>query len=1714
MDNHPTMCDPQRIELFLQQKLSEAEQTEFQSHLDICDDCCRHLEASAAAEDVWTGVRESLRDQPLSLDGLRSGDSDATGEDALSSQSTVLKLLAPTDDDRMLGRWGTYEVVGVVGTSGMGVVLKAFDAALNRYVAIKILAPHLGSSGAARKRFSREAQAAAAVVHDNVIEIHGVAEAAGLPYLVMPYVRGPSLQRRIDDQGPMALVEILRVGMQAAAGLAAAHAQGLVHRDVKPANILLADGIERVKLTDFGLARAADDASLTNTGVIAGTPQYMSPEQARGEAVDQRSDLFSLGSVLYEMCTGRAPFRAETSYGVLRRITDDEPRPIREINPEIPEWLCGIVAKLMAKRPEERFQSASDVAALLEQCLAHVQQPATVPLPNVLISFREMHRLREADGTSKNISRSEMSTLASTARSKHLIKGTLAMLALIGISIFAVGALSPPPDISGNWQGDEWGQVELTQTAPGEYTGTYTDTVAKEKGHGKLELKWSRIERRYNGTWREGEEDRFGDLSIHLVDHEVHGALTTSDKSKINPATPRLAEFAWTRIEVGEGNKSPGTDLASVPGTVPAVPAPVVPAPLIAPSLGKGRFFLKVYRVADLARPLPPIVTVTGKPDADWTATNEQVAIARNLNLSSLTKLITETVAPKTWDGDGGEGTIVPFGNNLSLEISQTQSVHDEIVDLLEQIRRQQQKVQVTLATAVIRSDDHGNSSTTLLPAVTLSNGQTALYAELSDKGLSSPIEIQPIVPADDLRKVKLTVGPHYELTVGPRDRHTLTADVKSGAPLWLELSSGSTIAMPAQVASPETEKNIGRRRVLLRVTPLVIADLFKSNGDEAKKVSAAVLESVPGSVGAAKVSGAVSESGTQEGTTSRVPVPSPTSRSLQQSRPAKQTLYPVTYNVGDLDGTSLTATDVPGRLSDPASGKVFHRALFDSKWLITALIVKQIAPETWEQNGGQGTIASTEGIQSIVVIQTHEVHEKIVDFLEELRRMHDVQVRLDAWFVKLDADATRRWGLTGDSITVSRRRGRELLDGLDKSDVSTERKVTVSDNEAVLFLEPPWGDGQKLHEVQARVARGRDKVRLTVKRVKSMDRAIGGEVTAVRSVPFVSEALVLGVAREEREEQMPVSVRGGDCLVVNLGHLAQQPRAAPAKPTDRNLVLVVAPTLVIQIEEEDKVGADSASQINAAHAHAGTGKVAGAVSESVPGNNSSSEGVARFDGVIPAPPFRTNPPLVSSLSRSPFERRLPSGITVELLGVSDNPSKDTSWLRPDGSPLAEPPANPLEKHDEPMFSSPLCRFFVARVENHSQEPCEVTWDVAGGAALRGPRPPSLQIAPGKTAMLRFSAYVPEESTFATVRVGTSSGPWQDLAVLKLDAAGRSIKPLKESNGVGLDQPVQAYESVFVQSHGRLPADELKLVAVRKDGRIVETEAKTEGEADARRLKAWFPKVRLDELSEIKLQRRPYSMVQFKRVFVQGKPQLPALAKKAAWPSVWKVKVIRSLQTPTSLDFVETPLKDVIDYLKEYHHIEIQLDQKVLADAKRETDTPVTLNIKGMTLQSALAHLLYQVDLEAVVMDEVLLITTRDEARRLLKADAVEAVAPRTPEVAVKAEKIERILDSPAVLEFVETPLKDVVAYLKAKHGIEILINERALGAAKISLDTPVTINVRLVSLGSALRLLLRNLGLTDVVKDEYILITVPPKNADSVPSPKPGTEKRKAKGL
>lgn len=386
-------CDPKRITRFLDHELSHDALTELQRHLDSCVSCQSQLDDSTATTATWMAAAESLRDEPHDMESMstvltRGEAAEITRHVTDDGVRRVVELLAPTDNPQMLGRIGTYEVAGVIGSGGNGIVLKAHDPALNRYVAIKVLAPHLASSGAARQRFAREAQAAAAVVHENVIAIHGVAESQGMPYLVMPYERGQSLQRRIDDNGPLGVTEILRIGFQMASGLAAAHSQGLVHRDIKPANILLADGVERVTITDFGLARATDDASMTRSGVIAGTPQYMSPEQARGDSIDHRSDLFSFGSVLYTMCTGHPPFRAETSYGTLQRICQTRPRSILQSNAEVPSWLCRLVDKLHAKDPSERISSAGELADLLGQCLAHVQQPEAQRLP-VILSRKE-----------------------------------------------------------------------------------------------------------------------------------------------------------------------------------------------------------------------------------------------------------------------------------------------------------------------------------------------------------------------------------------------------------------------------------------------------------------------------------------------------------------------------------------------------------------------------------------------------------------------------------------------------------------------------------------------------------------------------------------------------------------------------------------------------------------------------------------------------------------------------------------------------------------------------------------------------------------------------------------------------------------------------------------------------------------------------------------------------------------------------------------------------------------------------------------------------------------------------------------------------------------------------------------------------------------------------------------------------------------------------
>ena len=379
-----------KLRQLLDEQLSKQESREVESHLSDCQVCRTELDRIAGEEYWWTETVEVLSNSTLSprddsiVKAKQNSRIDRTLDSSVAWLRPLLESPDAADDQTCLGHLNQYPIEKVIGQGGMGVVLRGVDPELNRPVAIKVLSPHLAGVGAARARFMREAQAAAAIVHPSIVPIYGVIPAGPLPYIVMPVISGGNLQQRIDSEGPLELAEVLRIGVQVAEGLAAAHRGGVIHRDIKPANILIEEGNGRALISDFGLARALDDASMTCSGMIAGTPQYMSPEQARGEPIDGRSDLFSLGSLLYALATGRPPFRADTPLAVLLKITQAPARPVHEINDALPAWFDVLLKQLMQIDVNKRINSAEDAASLLQLVHAHVRQPAIQPLPDSL----------------------------------------------------------------------------------------------------------------------------------------------------------------------------------------------------------------------------------------------------------------------------------------------------------------------------------------------------------------------------------------------------------------------------------------------------------------------------------------------------------------------------------------------------------------------------------------------------------------------------------------------------------------------------------------------------------------------------------------------------------------------------------------------------------------------------------------------------------------------------------------------------------------------------------------------------------------------------------------------------------------------------------------------------------------------------------------------------------------------------------------------------------------------------------------------------------------------------------------------------------------------------------------------------------------------------------------------------------------------------------
>jgi serine/threonine protein kinase len=289
---------------------------------------------------------------------------------------------------------GPYQLVERIGEGGMAVVYKGYQAPLGRYVAIKVLRGELTRDASFVTRFRREALAVAKLDHPNILHVYDAGVIDGVYYIAMGYTAGGSLRDQVD-RGPLEVDLAVSIAAQLADALDHAHEQGLVHRDVKPSNILLSPNM-RPLLADFGIARLLHEASrLTRTGVSIGTPEYMAPEHALMQPIDGRTDLYALGAVLYEMLCGEVPFTAATAVVTLYRHVNDVPQPLRQRNGDVPNWLEGVVDRALAKRPQDRYQRARDLAEDLRQrrapspAEAGTITPRGLPLPSERTTTRD-----------------------------------------------------------------------------------------------------------------------------------------------------------------------------------------------------------------------------------------------------------------------------------------------------------------------------------------------------------------------------------------------------------------------------------------------------------------------------------------------------------------------------------------------------------------------------------------------------------------------------------------------------------------------------------------------------------------------------------------------------------------------------------------------------------------------------------------------------------------------------------------------------------------------------------------------------------------------------------------------------------------------------------------------------------------------------------------------------------------------------------------------------------------------------------------------------------------------------------------------------------------------------------------------------------------------------------------------------------------------------
>jgi len=360
-------------EIDVERVISGLESTvETQNHLADCAQCQNEIDKASADQWWWNEGRELISTTVKLKERFGRPPKSIEEEGYSPIAAEVQQLISSFEscaDPKLLGCVGEYDIESLIGVGGMGAVFNGLNRELNRPVAIKFLLPRHASSNLSRQRFSREAKAIAAVTDNHVIPVYGINSTARYPYFSMPLIAGVSLQQFVLENGPLEPLPLVQTAMQVAAGLSAAHRQGLI------ANILIENGSNRVVVTDFGLAREESDLGLTQTGMIAGTLPYMSPEQADGRKLDQRSDLFSLGAVMYFMATGQPPFHGENQLELLKNIREAKAPEIRGFNSKIPVRLEQAIQRLLKRDPARRFQKAAETEEFLTRFEAHLSSP-------------------------------------------------------------------------------------------------------------------------------------------------------------------------------------------------------------------------------------------------------------------------------------------------------------------------------------------------------------------------------------------------------------------------------------------------------------------------------------------------------------------------------------------------------------------------------------------------------------------------------------------------------------------------------------------------------------------------------------------------------------------------------------------------------------------------------------------------------------------------------------------------------------------------------------------------------------------------------------------------------------------------------------------------------------------------------------------------------------------------------------------------------------------------------------------------------------------------------------------------------------------------------------------------------------------------------------------------------------------------------------------